>query len=132
MNTLKSILTTIFFLGGITFAQEEAEEPVSSWNGEFSTDITFGDTVSFTTPYTGLSYSGEGWKLTSHLSEGNVNVEEAYYNVDAKVTSVTLGQQGVPLVLPQSGTDLQEIHSLVNQVLRLMPLDLEHLPNTQV
>ena len=99
MNTLKSILTTIFFLGGITFAQEEAEEPVSSWNGEFSTDITFGDTVSFTSPYTGLSYSGEGWKLTSHLSEGNVNVEEAYYNVDAKVTSVTLGQQGVPFGL---------------------------------
>ena len=96
MNTLKTILTTIFFLGGITFAQEETEEPVSSWSGEFSTDITFGDTVSFTTPYTGLSYSGEGWKLTSHLSEGNVNVEEAYYNVDAKVTSVKLGQQMIP------------------------------------
>ena len=99
MNTLKSILTTIFFLGGIIFAQEEAEEPKSSWSGEFSTDITFGDTVSFTTPYTGLSYSGEGWKLTSHLSEGGVNVEEAYYNVDAKFTSVTLGQQRVPFGL---------------------------------
>ena len=29
MNTLKSILTAIFFLGGIVFAQEEA---VSSWS----------------------------------------------------------------------------------------------------
>ena len=100
MNTLKSILTTIFFLGGIIFAQEEvqevAEEATNSWSGEFSTDITLGDTVSFTTPYTGISYSGEGWKLTSHLSEGGVNVEEAYYNVDAKFTSVTLGQQSVP------------------------------------
>ena len=94
MNTLKSILTTIFFLGGITFAQEEIQAP--AWSGEFSTDITFGDTVSFTSPYTGLSYSGEGWKLTSQLSEGGVNVEEAYYNVDAKVTSVKLGQQMIP------------------------------------
>ena len=96
MNTLKTILTTIIFFGGITFAQDEAVEAVSSWNGEFSTDITFGDTVSFGSAYTGISYSGEGWKLTSHLSEGGVNVEEAYYNVDAKYTSVTLGQQMVP------------------------------------
>ena len=96
MNTLTTILTTIIFFGGITFAQDEAVEAVSSWNGEFSTDITFGDTVSFGSAYTGISYSGEGWKLTSHLSEGGVNVEEAYYNVDAKYTSVTLGQQMVP------------------------------------
>jgi hypothetical protein len=97
MNTLKSILTTIFFLGGITFAQEEAQAP--AWSGEFSTDITFGDTVSFTSPYTGLSYSGDGWTLTSQLSEGGVNVEEAFYNVDAKFTSVTFGQQRVPFGL---------------------------------
>jgi hypothetical protein len=100
MNTLKTILSTIVFFGGIVFAQEEVQEEavesVNSWSGEFSTDITLGDTVSFTTPYTGISYSGEGWKLTSQLSEGGVNVEEAYYNVDAKVTSVTLGQQRVP------------------------------------
>ena len=91
MNTLKTILSTIVFFGGIIFAQEEVQEEavesVNSWSGEFSTDITIGDTVSFTTPYTGISYSGEGWKLTSQLSEGGVNVEEAYYNVDAKVTS---------------------------------------------
>ena len=61
MNTLKTILTTIFFLGGITFAQEEAEEPVSSWSGEFSTDITFGDAVTFVSPYSGLTFSGDGW-----------------------------------------------------------------------
>ena len=97
MNTLKSILTAIFFLGGITFAQEEAQAP--AWSGEFSTDITFGDTVSFTSPYTGLSYSGDGWTLTSQLSEGGVNVEEAYYNVDAKFTSVTFGQQRIPFGL---------------------------------
>jgi hypothetical protein len=103
MNTLKTILSTIVFFGGIVFAQEEVQEEavesVNSWSGEFSTDITLGDTVSFTTPYTGISYSGEGWKLTSQLSEGGVNVEEAYYNVDAKVTSVTLGQQRVPFGL---------------------------------
>lgn len=100
MNTLKTILSTIVFFGGIIFAQEEVQEEavesVNSWSGEFSTDITIGDTVSFTTPYTGISYSGEGWKLTSHLSQGSVNVEEAYYNVDAKVTSVKLGQQMIP------------------------------------
>ena len=98
MKTLKTLLTTLVFFGMTIFAQEEAVA-VSSWNGEFSTDITFGDTVSFANPYTGLTLSGDGWKLTSHLSDGNVNVEEAYYNVDAKVTSVTLGQQRVPFGL---------------------------------
>ena len=103
MNTLKTILTAIVFFGGITFAQEavqeEAIEAVNSWSGEFSTDITFGDTVSMGSQYTGITFSGEGWKLTSHLSEGGMNVEEAYYNVDAKFTSVTLGQQGIPFGL---------------------------------
>ena len=96
MKTLKTLLATLVFLSTSIFAQEAV---VSSWTGEFSTDVTFGDTVSFANPYTGLTLSGDGWKLTSHLSDGNVNVEEAYYNVDAKVTSVTLGQQRVPFGL---------------------------------
>ena len=96
MKTLKTFLTSLVFLCTSIFAQETA---VSSWNGEFSTDITFGDAVSFTTSYTGLSLSGDGWKLTSHLSDGGVNVEEAYYNVDAKFTSITFGQQSVPFGL---------------------------------
>lgn len=91
MNTLKSILITLVFAVGSVFAQDI--------RGEYSTDITFGDTVSFASPYTGISLSGEGWTLTSNLSDGNVNVEEAFYNVDAGFTSVTLGRQRVPFGL---------------------------------
>ena len=95
MNTLKKLLSTIAIIS-MVFAQDAPAAAGWSWNGELSTDITFGDVTSFMTPYTGVSLSGEGWQLSSHLSDGNIEVEEAYYTVDAKVTSLTVGKQRVP------------------------------------
>ena len=102
MNTLKTILTAIVFFGGITFAQEEVQEEaveaVNSWSGEFSTDITFGEESNeFSNVYTGLSFSGEGWTLSTNLTDGMVNVEEAKYSwnvVDG--VSLTFGSQAEP------------------------------------
>jgi len=91
MNTLKTTLITLAFAVSSVFAQ--------NIHGEYSTDVTLGDTISFGSPYTGISLSGEGWTLTSNLSDGDVNVEEAFYAIDAKVTFVILGRQQVPFGL---------------------------------
>jgi len=66
-------------------------------SGEFSSAVSFGDSVSFTTPYTGIAVSGDNWELSTNLSDGNVTVEEAKYNwsVTDKVTA-TFGSQAVP------------------------------------
>ena len=72
-NSIKNlIITTALVIGvlGITNAQ-------TSVSGEFSSDVTIGDATSFTTPYTGINISGDGWELSTNLSDGNVNVEEA-------------------------------------------------------
>jgi len=95
MNIMKKFLSTIAIISMI-FAQDGTANAGWSWNGEFSTDVTLGDTVSFVSPYTGMSLSGKDWKLSSHLSDGSVEVEEAVYTVDAKVTSLTVGRQRVP------------------------------------
>ncbi len=102
MNTMKKLLSA-FAIFGILVAQEA--EPVCSTctemvvSGEMSTDVVFGDTVSFTSPYTGLSLSGEGWQLSSRLIDGSMTVEEAYYTLDANFASLTLGKQRVPFGL---------------------------------
>ena len=96
MNTMKKLLSAIAIMGAL-FAQET--EPVMVVSGEMSTDVVFGDTVSFTSPYTGLSLSGEGWQLSSQLTEGSMVVEEAYYTLDANFASLTLGKQRVPFGL---------------------------------
>ena len=57
MNTLKSILTTIFFLGGITFAQEETKQVVMY-------RFTLGDTLLLLNIQ--VSYMVK-WKLTSFM-----------------------------------------------------------------
>ena len=100
MKTL--IIYSIAFLGlfGIVRAEEvvtETTQPVVSVTGEFSTDITFGDATTFTSPYSGLVLSGDGWVLSTNLSDGMVNIEEAKYswNVVDGVT-LTFGSQAEP------------------------------------
>jgi len=78
--------------------------------GEFSSAITFSDSVSFTTPYTGITISGDDWELSTNLlnvmellgvSDGPglvfLIIEEAKYNwkVTDKVTA-TFGSQALP------------------------------------
>ena len=100
MKTL--IIYSIAFLGlfGIVRAEEvvtETTQPVVSVTGEFSTDITFGDATTFASPYSGLTLSGDGWVLSTNLSDGMVNIEEAKYswNVVDDVT-LTFGSQAEP------------------------------------
>jgi len=101
MKTL--IIYSIAFLGlfGIVRANEvvteTTQQPVVSVAGEFSTDITFGDATTFTSPYTGLVLSGDGWVVSTNLSDGMVNIEEAKYswNVVDDVT-LTFGSQAEP------------------------------------
>ena len=66
-------------------------------SGELSSAITFGDVVSFTTPYTGITLTGNDWELSTNLSDGMVTIEEAKYNwaVTDKVTA-TFGSQALP------------------------------------
>ena len=65
--------------------------------GQLSTDIAVGDSVSFTTPYTGVVLTGENWELSTNLSDGEVTIEEAKYKwaITDKVTA-TFGSQAVP------------------------------------
>ena len=101
---MKTLITfSIAFMGliGIVRAEEtvvtEATQPVVSVAGEFSTDITFGDATTFASPYTGLTFSGDGWVVSTNLSDGMVNIEEAKYswNVVDGVT-LTFGSQAEP------------------------------------
>ena len=102
--SMKTLITSsILFLGlfGIVRAEEavvtETTQPVVSVTGEFSTDITFGDATTFTSPYSGLVLSGDGWVLSTNLSDGMVNIEEAKYiwNVVDGI-SLTFGSQAEP------------------------------------
>jgi hypothetical protein len=87
-------------LFGIVRAEEavtETAEPVVSVTGEFSTDITFGDATTFVSPYSGLTFSGDGWVLSTNLTDGVVNIEEAKYSwtvVDG--VTLTFGSQAEP------------------------------------
>ena len=68
-----------------------------SVSGEFSSDVTVGDATAFSTPYTGLNISGDGWELSTNLSDGNVNVEEAKYNFAiSDAITATFGSQAEP------------------------------------
>jgi hypothetical protein len=101
---MKTLITgTILCLGlfGIVRAEEavvtETTQPVVSVTGELSTDITFGDATTFTSPYMGLVFSGDGWVVSTNLTDGMVNIEEAKYswNVVDGVT-LTFGSQAEP------------------------------------
>jgi hypothetical protein len=100
MKTLITYSILIMGLFGIVRANEvvtETSQPVVSVTGELSTDITFGDATSFGSPYTGLTFSGDGWVVSTNLSDGMVNIEEAKYSwtvVDG--VTLTFGSQAEP------------------------------------
>ena len=99
IKTLITLSIACMGLIGIVRAQDAViEVPVGiTINGELSTDITFGDATSFVSPYTGLTFSSDGWVLSTNLTDGNVNIEEAKYTwnvVDG--LSLTFGSQAEP------------------------------------
>ena len=101
-NSMKHLfITATMILGllGIVRAEETEEVivPSVSISGEFSSDFTFGESTSFSTPYTGLNLSGDGWVLNTNLSDGNVNVEEANYSWSiTEAVTLTFGSQAEP------------------------------------
>ena len=113
-NSMKNLIViSTMFLGlfGIVRAEEtttvttttvetittESDSGVTV-SGELSTDLTFGDEENTTTsPYMGVSLSGDGWVISTNLSDGMVNVEEAKYSwsiIDN--VSMTFGSQAEP------------------------------------
>jgi len=100
MKTLVTLSIACMGLFGIVRANEVVTEttiPVVSVTGELSTDITFGDATTFASPYTGLVFSGDGWVVSTNLSDGLVNIEEAKYSwsvVDG--VTLTFGSQAEP------------------------------------
>ena len=66
-------------------------------SGELSTDLTSGDENTTTSPYMGVSLSGDGWVISTNLLDGMVNVEEAKYSwsINDNV-SLTFGSQAEP------------------------------------
>jgi len=93
-NSMKNLMVITMLLCGISFAEETNSTSVS---GEFSTDITFGDAVTFGSPYSGLTLSGDGWELSTNLSDGMVNIEEAKYTWSlTDDVDVTFGSQAEP------------------------------------
>ena len=100
MKTLITLSIACLGLFGIVRAEEvvtETTQPVVIVTGEISTDITFGDATTFTGPYTGLVFSGNGWVVSTNLTDGMVNIEEAKYswNVVDGMT-LTFGSQAEP------------------------------------
>ena len=93
-NSMKNLMVITLLLCGISFAEETSSTSVS---GEFSTDITFGDAVTFGSPYSGLTLSGDGWELSTNLSDGMVNIEEAKYSWSlTDDVTLTFGSQAEP------------------------------------
>ena len=92
-NSIRNLIITAALVSRI-FGIANAQTAVS---GEFSSDVTVGDATAFSTPYTGLSISGDGWELSTNLSDGDVNVEEAKYNFAiSDAITATFGSQAEP------------------------------------
>lgn len=90
-NSMRNLITTLAFVAGI-FGITQAQV-----SGEFSSDIIFGDNTSFSSHYTGIILEGDGWELSTNLSDGNLNVEEAKYNWAAtEAITLTFGSQAEP------------------------------------
>tara|TARA_R110000824_G_scaffold49858_2_gene139800 strand:- start:2240 stop:3049 length:810 start_codon:yes stop_codon:yes gene_type:complete len=90
MSYLKTILVALLCSFGTMSAQ-------AALTGEMSSDITIGDDASFSNPYTGLGLAGEDWDLSMNLSNGDVVVEEAKYNIVlSDQLTVTFGKQAGP------------------------------------
>ncbi len=100
IKTLITLSIACMGLFGIVRANEvvtETTQPVVSVAGEFSTDFIFGDATMINTVYTGLILSGEGWVLSTNLTDGMVHIEEAKYSwtvVDGM--TLTFGSQAEP------------------------------------
>jgi len=91
-NSIRNLIIAAALVSGI-FGIANAQ----SVSGEFSSDVTVGDATAFSTPYTGLNISGDGWELSTNLSDGNVNVEEAKYNFAiSDAITATFGSQAEP------------------------------------
>ncbi len=93
MNTITRNLMVFFaILSAMMFGTNGTKV-----SGEFSSAITFGDVVSFTTPYTGIELVGNDWELSTNLSNGMVTIEEALFKwaITDKVTA-TFGNQALP------------------------------------
>ena len=99
IKTLITLSIACMGLLGIVRAQEAVVEVPAgiTINGEFSTDFIFGDATRINNVYTGLILSGEGWVLSTNLTDGMVNIEEAKYswNVVDGMT-LTFGSQAEP------------------------------------
>jgi len=99
-NSMKNLMVITMLLCGITFGQEavaSVEESSTTISGEFSTDITLGDAVTFGSPYTGITFSNDGWELSTNLLDGDVNVEEAKYTWSlTDDVALTFGSQAEP------------------------------------
>ena len=98
-NSMKNLTVITMLLCGITFGQEAvaSEESYTTISGEFSTDITFGDAVTFVSPYTGITFSNDGWVLSTNLSGDMVNIEEAKYSWSlTDDVALTFGSQAEP------------------------------------
>ena len=90
MNTItRNLIVFCVILSAMMFG--------NSITGQMSSDITVGDAISFTTPYTGVVLTGDNWELSTNLLDGVVTVEEAKYNwaITEKVTA-TFGSQALP------------------------------------
>ena len=91
-NSIRNLIITAALVTGM-FGIANAQ----TVSGEFSSDVTVGDATAFSTPYTGLNISGDGWELSTNLSDGNVNVEEAKYNFAiSDAITATFGSQAEP------------------------------------
>ena len=100
MNSMKNLTIAIMVISGLAFGQEAVASPETSTvkiSGEFSTDITFGDAITFESPYTGLIMNGDGWIISTNLSDGMINVEEANYSWSmTDDVKLTFGSQAEP------------------------------------
>ena len=93
MNTItRNLMVFSAILSAMMFGNS-----VTKVSGELSSGVTFGDAVSFTTPYTGIELVGNDWELSTNLSNGMVTIEEALFKwpVTDKVTA-TFGSQALP------------------------------------
>ena len=99
-NSIKNLIVISAIVAGIfgvTNAQD-TEAPTIAVNGQFSTDYTSGDEATFTTPYTGVALMGDGWELSTNLSnDGVVSIEEAKYSWSmTDAITATFGSQAEP------------------------------------
>ena len=102
-NSMKALFIALslmcFGLAEETVTETPVVEETSVVNvhGELSTDFTFGDAIGITGGYTGLTFSGDGWVVSTNLSDDGVNIEEAKYSWSmTDMVVLTFGSQAEP------------------------------------